>query len=95
MIHNGSWRWPHGWYGKFPVLRNITVTTLCTNNSDIVFWKTGTNVLTKYSTKQVWKDMKGNWPSVDWYNIVWFSQLIPKHAFVLWLAIKKKTNDSR
>ncbi|GAV66276.1 zf-RVT domain-containing protein, partial [Cephalotus follicularis] len=26
--------------------------------------------------------------SVDWHNIVWHSRRIPKHAFILWLALR-------
>ncbi|GJV46911.1 alpha/beta hydrolases superfamily protein [Tanacetum coccineum] len=29
-------------------------------------------------------------PKVDWRSLVWFSQNIPSHAFVLWMAIQKR-----
>ena len=36
-----------------------------------------------------------DYPKVIWYDHVWFTQCIPKHAFILWVAIKGrlKTKD--
>ena len=33
--------------------------------------------------------MRENWPKVMWNEVVWFEQLIPKHSFVLWLAVQR------
>ncbi|GKB36272.1 RNA-directed DNA polymerase, eukaryota, reverse transcriptase zinc-binding domain protein [Tanacetum coccineum] len=38
----------------------------------------------------VWKDMICDDTKVDWFKLVWFSQSIPRHAFVTWLAIQKR-----
>lgn len=27
-------------------------------------------------------------PIIDWWKLIWFSFAIPKHAFVLWLAVR-------
>jgi hypothetical protein len=27
-------------------------------------------------------------PVVDWHKVVWFSQAIPRHAFIPWLALR-------
>ncbi|XP_071704107.1 uncharacterized protein [Rutidosis leptorrhynchoides] len=43
--------------------------------------------MVQYSTKQAWLDLRVNGPVTSWHHIVWYSQLIPKHAFILWLAI--------
>ena len=36
-----------------------------------------------------------NEPDTDWHHIVWFSQNIPRHAFILWVAMNRrfKTDD--
>ena len=34
--------------------------------------------------------------SVDWWQLVWFSQCIPKHTFILWLTIQDRlTNQDK
>ncbi|GJZ12614.1 leucine-rich repeat-containing protein [Tanacetum coccineum] len=40
----------------------------------------------------VWSDLSIPMPTVPWFKIVWFSQNIPRFAFILWLAINKKLN---
>ncbi|GJW67965.1 RNA-directed DNA polymerase, eukaryota, reverse transcriptase zinc-binding domain protein [Tanacetum coccineum] len=59
--------------------------------------------LSAHLTVKDWMEQyNGNWPEewtnrfpnleddVDWWKIVWFSQNIPKHAFIVWLAIEGK-----
>ncbi|GJV33899.1 RNA-directed DNA polymerase, eukaryota, reverse transcriptase zinc-binding domain protein [Tanacetum coccineum] len=48
-----------------------------------------------FSVSAVWSDLSESKPKVPWYKLVWFSQNIPRHAFMLWLAInqKLKTQD--
>ncbi|GKA98535.1 RNA-directed DNA polymerase, eukaryota, reverse transcriptase zinc-binding domain protein [Tanacetum coccineum] len=59
--------------------------------------------LCKGHAKVKWKDVcclkcQGglvSMPKVSWHKLVWFSQNIPTHAFILWLVIKQrsKTQD--
>lgn len=44
----------------------------------------------KFEIRKVWSDMISNDQKVDWCSVVQFEQCIPKHAFVLWLAIQKR-----
>nr|GEX30445.1 hypothetical protein [Tanacetum cinerariifolium] len=37
----------------------------------------------KFKIGEVWKDLCSNNTKVDWCSMVWFSQVIPRHAFVL------------
>nr|GEV03212.1 hypothetical protein [Tanacetum cinerariifolium] len=41
------------------------------------------------STK-VWSSIRPRGDKVDWFNIVWFNFCIPRHAFNLWLIVKRK-----
>ncbi|GKF07892.1 RNA-directed DNA polymerase, eukaryota, reverse transcriptase zinc-binding domain protein, partial [Tanacetum coccineum] len=43
-----------------------------------------------FTVSNVWKDMICDDTKVDWFKLVWFSQSIPRHAFVTWLAIQKR-----
>ncbi|GJZ70566.1 RNA-directed DNA polymerase, eukaryota, reverse transcriptase zinc-binding domain protein [Tanacetum coccineum] len=44
----------------------------------------------KFSTSHAWKTMKEDLPVVHWRHVVWYSQLIPRHAFILWLEVQRK-----
>ncbi|GKA81178.1 RNA-directed DNA polymerase, eukaryota, reverse transcriptase zinc-binding domain protein [Tanacetum coccineum] len=56
----------------------------------MVMWVNKKDQKVKFSTKQAWRTMREDWPRVRWHHVVWYSQLIPKHAFILWLAIQDK-----
>ncbi|GJW33357.1 putative RNA-directed DNA polymerase [Tanacetum coccineum] len=49
-----------------------------------------------FSVSRVWEDIRKGGSLVPWSNLVWFSQCIPCHSFMLWLAIhrKLKTHDN-
>ncbi|GJT46963.1 RNA-directed DNA polymerase, eukaryota, reverse transcriptase zinc-binding domain protein [Tanacetum coccineum] len=46
-----------------------------------------------FSTSQVWTDFKNDGEKVKWNKLVWFSQCIPRHTFILWLACRSKVLD--
>lgn len=54
---------------------------------DSVLWKSNDGKIGKFSVKTVWSNLAVSKPR---YKLVWFSQNIPRHAFILWLAIKHK-----
>ncbi|GJU84848.1 RNA-directed DNA polymerase, eukaryota, reverse transcriptase zinc-binding domain protein [Tanacetum coccineum] len=62
------------------------------DRSDKVLWKSNNNKVMPFSVSTVWSDLSISLPSVPWYKVVWFSQYIPRNAFILWLAINKKLN---
>ncbi|GJX06069.1 RNA-directed DNA polymerase, eukaryota, reverse transcriptase zinc-binding domain protein [Tanacetum coccineum] len=35
----------------------------------------------------VWNSMKVEYPKVEWHKTIWFSQCIPRHLFVMWMAL--------
>ncbi|GJY44437.1 reverse transcriptase zinc-binding domain-containing protein [Tanacetum coccineum] len=74
----------------FPVLQQIQVPNLHDNVSDEAVWVTRTGKETKFVTKSVWKDMCSNEPKVIWNSVVWFSQCVLKHSFVLWIAVQSR-----
>ncbi|GJY45431.1 RNA-directed DNA polymerase, eukaryota, reverse transcriptase zinc-binding domain protein [Tanacetum coccineum] len=90
----------NGPLSKFISKRNLYDARICDNVmvDDMLIdnnWKWPIDWLMKFpkvklSTKQAWITMREDWPRVQWYHVVWYSQLIPKHAFILWLAIQNK-----
>ena len=58
------------------------------DKSDGVVWTNCNGIEMDFAVKNVCKDLRSNDPSVTWWKLVWYSQCIPKHAFILWMAIK-------
>ncbi|GKB08693.1 RNA-directed DNA polymerase, eukaryota, reverse transcriptase zinc-binding domain protein [Tanacetum coccineum] len=90
MIVDGNWIWPNEWYIKYPILRHIQCPAIIDNIEDKVLWLNRSGAPVPYSTKTMWKDLRGVWPITRWHHVIWFSQLNPKHAFIMWMAIHGK-----
>ncbi|XP_021996269.1 uncharacterized protein LOC110893470 [Helianthus annuus] len=43
-----------------------------------------------FSSSRVWDSIRHREDPVNWCGIVWFSQCIPRHAFLMWLIMKRK-----
>lgn len=40
----------------------------------------------QYTTKHTWEVVRHHGLKVQWAPLVWFSKIVPKWAFILWLA---------
>ncbi|GJR10933.1 retrovirus-related pol polyprotein from transposon TNT 1-94 [Tanacetum coccineum] len=60
------------------------------SKEDKVLWVTNAGKKVVFTTKQAWEDLRVNWPSVNWSHIIWFNQLIPRQAFILWMAVQNR-----
>lgn len=59
--------------------------------SDLVLWKQGEDdYKDSFSTANTWEQIRRKKPRVDWCRVVWFSQNIPRYAFITWLAIQNR-----
>lgn len=90
LISNGNWGWPIDWNSKFPKLNNVQVPMIQDQIKDEAVWVSNDGKTVSFAIKNVWKDMCCNEPKVPWMKVVWFSQCIPRHSFVLWMAVKGK-----
>ncbi|GJU50290.1 RNA-directed DNA polymerase, eukaryota, reverse transcriptase zinc-binding domain protein [Tanacetum coccineum] len=90
MIVNGQWRWPYEWNEKFPMLKNLVVPTIKNGVNDRIVWhdKFGKDVA--FSVSVANRDMNDQGPCVPWWKLIWFPQCIPKHSFILWLAVQNR-----
>ncbi|GJS50259.1 RNA-directed DNA polymerase, eukaryota, reverse transcriptase zinc-binding domain protein [Tanacetum coccineum] len=63
--------------------------------SDEEKWFNKENDEVQFSVKEAWKVLRDDVPKVMWYKHFWFSQCIPRHSFILWMALKGrlKTHD--
>nr|GEV09013.1 NAC domain-containing protein 76-like [Tanacetum cinerariifolium] len=89
MIVDGNWIWPTEWKDKYPTVRYIQCHAMVENIDDKVMWPNRCSVTVPYSTKNVWKDLRGVWPITIWDHVIWFTQLNLKHAFIMWMAIHR------
>ncbi|XP_071740273.1 uncharacterized protein [Rutidosis leptorrhynchoides] len=49
----------------------------------------------EFSIGHVWEFLRPHAPRVQWYSMVWFSQCIPRHTFMVWILMgeRLKTQD--
>ncbi|GKA20108.1 putative reverse transcriptase domain-containing protein [Tanacetum coccineum] len=94
LISNGMWNWPSVWLVKAPTLQSIRVPTLY-DREDFVCWRDTNGSLFSFSVKCAWEALRPRGHEVTWYSTVWFSQCIPRHAFQLWLIMRRslRTQD--
>nr|GFC51421.1 hypothetical protein [Tanacetum cinerariifolium] len=80
---NGVWKWPRDLSMKFDGLNAIEPPCLTEGR------------LSDFSGNTVWNDLRFCSDTVPWVKIVWYSQCIPMHAFMVWLAIhgRLRTQD--
>ncbi|XP_035839381.1 uncharacterized protein LOC118486758 [Helianthus annuus] len=89
IFSNDTWNWPVAWRDLFPVLIQLDHFRLDPSKSDRLLWKDG-NECQDFSSSAVWHSVRHRESEVDWSGIVWFAQCIPRHAFMMWLIMKRK-----
>ena len=80
MISDGSWTWPHSWFGLFPVLNQVSVPTLHHDQIDMLQWKLHYGTLSSFSVRNAWNSVHVCGNEVEWFKLVWSSYCIPIHA---------------
>ncbi|XP_018512880.1 uncharacterized protein LOC108871187 [Brassica rapa] len=53
---------------------------------DTFFWGPPENNSGGFSTKETWKFLRPRAAAKDWSKVVWFKNMVPKHAFNFWVA---------
>ncbi|XP_071728526.1 uncharacterized protein [Rutidosis leptorrhynchoides] len=94
MILSFNGNWPHEWVAKYPLLQNVSLPSVQGGN-DQIHWRGNDGALVPFSTAHVWNAIRPTGNIVSWFSVVWFSQCIPRHAFLLWLVMgeRLKTHD--
>ncbi|XP_071729122.1 uncharacterized mitochondrial protein AtMg00310-like [Rutidosis leptorrhynchoides] len=78
--------WPNDWYNNFPSLHLINMPQF-SNSPNQLGWKSDDQIIHGCSIAIVWYSIRPSGPIVPWFDVVWFSNCIPKHAFVMWLLM--------
>ncbi|GJZ06098.1 RNA-directed DNA polymerase, eukaryota, reverse transcriptase zinc-binding domain protein [Tanacetum coccineum] len=90
LISDGVWRRPLDWLSRFPFLAPLHVPVLLDDRDDVIQWRDRDGVLRPFSVACVWDTIRSRADMVYWYNVVWFSHCIPRHAIHMWLVIQQK-----
>ncbi|XP_022030849.1 uncharacterized protein LOC110931779 [Helianthus annuus] len=77
------------WRDVYPVLIQLDQISVNPGTRDQICWKEG-NKLLDFSSSNVWHSVRIREQEVNWVKIVWFPQCIPKHAFLMWLILRRK-----
>ena len=83
-------RWPEEWYSKFPIVTQIQEIEIDSDKNDRYVWKSNDGTICNFSIRQTYRDLCEVGEIAIWHKLVWFSQNVPKHAFILWLAVQEK-----
>jgi hypothetical protein len=57
-------------------------------HSDAPVWIVSKNG--SYVSSETWNFLRDKKEEVDWRKMVWFPYAIPKHAFIVWLAVQDR-----
>ncbi|GJS94192.1 RNA-directed DNA polymerase, eukaryota, reverse transcriptase zinc-binding domain protein, partial [Tanacetum coccineum] len=87
---NSSWSWPDDWTSMYPFIRNVTVPLIIPNKKDKISWIDNNRVKHKFNMSNVYHNLKDDTSIVVWSSLVWYTQCIPKHSLILWMAYQGK-----
>ncbi|GJY47212.1 RNA-directed DNA polymerase, eukaryota, reverse transcriptase zinc-binding domain protein [Tanacetum coccineum] len=90
LVNKYEGNWPEGWNIEYPILNQTGMIRRQDGEKDKAVWEDRNGKESIFSIRQVWKDITFDETRVDWYKIVWFVKNIPRHAFVLWMAVQNK-----
>ncbi|GJR78379.1 reverse transcriptase domain, reverse transcriptase zinc-binding domain protein [Tanacetum coccineum] len=92
VVGGGSWSWPQAWYVNAPIMNNCATLNLILDREDYMVWKDLNGNQQPFSTHVVWDVLRPSSNDVHWDAIVWFSNCIQRHAFLVWFIMNKRLN---
>ncbi|GKD45073.1 RNA-directed DNA polymerase, eukaryota, reverse transcriptase zinc-binding domain protein [Tanacetum coccineum] len=87
MAQMGQNSLPDEWVSYNSTLCQVTIPNLHQGKNDVVRWQSNDKNMVNFSVNRAWKDLSGQYEKVPWYIVVWFSNMIPRHAFIVWLLM--------
>ncbi|GJT32442.1 hypothetical protein Tco_0922861 [Tanacetum coccineum] len=94
IIFNGAFSWPPVLSDKYSFLQSIIMLNVL-DRRDLLEWRNELGLVKPFSVSMVWSCIRPRGDKVSWFDVVWFSYCIPRHAVNLWLIMKQrlKTQD--
>jgi hypothetical protein len=85
LISNSEWRIPTtqsiGWHS---IIETIPSNPKMGQKDEIV-WLDSPNHI--FSVKVAWEQLRFYNQVVEWHDIVWFKNVVPRHSFLLWVVV--------
>ncbi|GJS68244.1 putative RNA-directed DNA polymerase [Tanacetum coccineum] len=88
IVAGNVWNWPSDLIDKYPLLNSCKVPL--SSEVDSLEWRLHDGAVKNFSISQVWSNIRPRDVKVPWYHMVWFPLSIPRHAFNMWLIVKRK-----
>lgn len=85
VIREGNWLWAPARFDALVEFQS-KLSLIEIGEKDVpkcIISKTG-----RYSSSDTWEALRLKYMRVDWWDLIWFFLAIPRHAFILWLAMK-------
>ncbi|GAV77633.1 zf-RVT domain-containing protein, partial [Cephalotus follicularis] len=91
VIREGRWNWPLNSSDLVEIQHRVQDIPITLTSDSIFCVSTGNS----FSTKLAWQRIRARSTEVVWHKLVWHSARIPKHAFCLWLTLRRahRTRD--
>nr|GEV72919.1 retrovirus-related Pol polyprotein from transposon TNT 1-94 [Tanacetum cinerariifolium] len=90
MISNGAWKIASEWVGNLSFLSTTEVPDIKNGEKEKVTWLDKNGMSYNFTMKNVYDDMREHIEEVKWGKLVWLSQCITKHSFILWMAVQRR-----
>ena len=90
IIANNTWAWPVANSPDLLVVKNSIPVNLIprSQHKDTVTWALTSSGF--FTTNSAWMAIRASLPTAPWADFLWFSGHIPRTAFILWLAFRKR-----
>jgi len=90
LIQNSEWKTPTtqaiGWH---PIIEAIpSNSNPKMGQKDEIVWLDSPNH--RFSVKVAWEQLRRHRQMVEWHDIVWFKNAVPRHSFLLWMVVQQK-----
>lgn len=87
LLVDGQWVLPPARSNEFLQVQIYLTTLSLTEEEDTYEWAISDLPSTRYSTGEVYDQLRHEGEVVSWSKVVWISGGIPKHSFLTWLFI--------
>lgn len=85
VIQDTDWRWPAARSEEMVELHTLLCDMRPNLEQDRDFWTPSSSGL--FHVGATWQKIRHLHAKIHWYSLVWFAGIIPKHAFISWLAV--------
>ncbi|KAF2601882.1 hypothetical protein F2Q70_00027198 [Brassica cretica] len=87
LCRDGVWSLPNARSDNQLQFLMFLTTFQLQEGEDYYEWELQGRISNKYSTGEVYRLLRGEFPVVPWKNIVWSTGSIPRHSFLTWLYV--------